>query len=42
MARAVEHELERDTLAQYLDELDEEYGEVPQHLIAQYDASWPS
>jgi len=29
VARAVEHELERDLLAEYLDELDVEFGAVP-------------
>ena len=42
VARAVEHELERDALASYLDELDEEYGAVPDDLVNQYDALWPS
>lgn len=42
VARAVEHELERDSLTDLLDELDDEYGEVPADLIEQYDAQWPS
>ena len=42
VARAVEHELERDALTDYLDELDSEYGEIPADLIEQYDALWPS
>jgi hypothetical protein len=42
VARAVEHELERDTLSAYLDELDEEFGGVPSDLIEHYDALWPS
>jgi hypothetical protein len=42
VARAVEHELERDVLSGYLDELDDEYGKVPDDLIEEYDASWPS
>jgi hypothetical protein len=42
VARAVEHELERDALANYLDGLDQEYGDVPQELIEHYDALWPS
>jgi metal-responsive CopG/Arc/MetJ family transcriptional regulator len=42
VARAVEHELERDALAGYLDELDDEHGKVPNELIEHYDALWPS
>ena len=42
VARAVEHELERDTLSDYLDELDNEFGEVPCELVEEYDALWPS
>ena len=42
MARAVEHELERDALASYLDDLDAEFGEVPAELLEHYDAAWPS
>ncbi len=42
VARAVEHELERDALASYLDELDDEYGRIPNELIEHYDALWPS
>lgn len=42
VARAVEHELERDALASYLDELDEEFGTIPDDLVNQYDALWPS
>lgn len=42
VARAVEHELERDTLSAYLDELDNEFGEVPAELVEHYDALWPS
>ena len=42
VARAVQHELERDTLGAYLDELDEEYGKVPNDLIEHYDRLWPS
>jgi hypothetical protein len=42
VARAVEHELERDALADYLDELDAAFGAVPSELIEQYDALWPS
>jgi hypothetical protein len=42
VARAVEHELERDLLAEYLDELDVEFGAVPAGLVEQYDELWPS
>ena len=42
VARAVEHELERDLLAEYLDELDVEFGVVPQGLVERYDDLWPS
>jgi hypothetical protein len=42
VARAVEHELERETLGQYLDELDDEHGKAPNKLIEHYDALWPS
>jgi hypothetical protein len=42
VARAVEHELERDLLAEYLDGLDVEFGMVPEGLVARYDELWPS
>lgn len=42
VARAVEHELERDALARYLDDLDDVHGRAPDDLIEQYDALWPS
>lgn len=42
VSQAVEHELERDALAQYLGELDDEYGVVPSTLIEEYDALWPT
>ena len=42
VARAVEHELELDLLDEYLDELDEEFGAVPEDLIAHVDEQWPS
>ncbi|MDQ6613833.1 MAG: hypothetical protein M3083_03550 [Actinomycetota bacterium] len=41
VARAVAHELERDTLRAYLDELDDQLGPVPAQLIESYDALWP-
>ena len=42
VARAVEHELERDTLTAYLDELDKEFGPVADGLVEQFDSAWPS
>ena len=42
VARAVEHELERDLLDDYLRELDDKYGPVPENLVEHYDARWPS
>jgi hypothetical protein len=42
VARAVEHELERDLLDEYLDELDVEFGPVPVELIEHVDEQWPS
>lgn len=42
VARAVEHELERDLLDEYLDELDDEFGPVPVELIEHVDEQWPS
>lgn len=42
VARALEHELEREALAGYLDELDREFGPVPGEIVEQYDALWPS
>ena len=42
VARAVEHELERDLLDEYLDELDEEFGPVPAELIENVEDQWPS
>ncbi len=42
VARAVEHELERDLLDDYLTELDHEFGAVPEELIEQLDDAWPS
>jgi hypothetical protein len=42
VAQAVAHELERVALADYLDDLDDEFGPVPERLIESYDAAWPS
>jgi hypothetical protein len=41
VARAVDHELEREALGAYLDDLDAEFGAVDPGLIEQYDAAWP-
>jgi hypothetical protein len=41
VARAVEHELERDALSQYLDDLDSEFGAVGAGLVEDYDRLWP-
>jgi hypothetical protein len=41
VARAIEHELERDALASYLDDLDGEFGMVRPDLIEEFDAQWP-
>ncbi len=41
VAKAVEHELERDFLSQYLDDLDTEFGAVPAELVEDYDKLWP-
>lgn len=42
VSRAVEHELERDLLEEYLDELDDEFGVPPSGLAEQVDELWPS
>ena len=42
VARAVENELERDLLGDYLDSLDQEFGPIPAELIEHYDSLWPS
>ncbi len=42
VARAVEHELERDLLDEYLVELDDEFGTLPAGLVEQVDDLWPS
>jgi len=42
VARAVEHELERDLLDEYLVELEGEFGAVPNGLVEQFDELWPS
>jgi len=42
VARAVEHELERDLLDEYLVELDAEFGSVPDGMVEDYDQLWPS
>jgi hypothetical protein len=40
-SRAVDHKLERDALAGYLDELDAEFGPVSPELVEHHDALWP-
>ncbi|MFT7597512.1 MAG: hypothetical protein ACI8TP_000432 [Acidimicrobiales bacterium] len=42
VARAVEHELERDLLDDYLTDLDAEFGSVPSETIDEYANKWPS
>ena len=42
VARAVEHELERDLLDEYLTELDADFGAVPKGIIDKVDKTWPS
>lgn len=42
VARAVEHELERDLLDDYLRVLDESFGPVADDLVERYDEQWPS
>ncbi len=42
VARAVEHELERDLLDEYMIKLDLEFGPVPVELIEHVDDQWPS
>lgn len=42
VARAVEHELERDLLDEYLKEVDIEFGAVPVDVIEHVDEQWPS
>lgn len=41
VSRAVDHELEREALAEYLDDLDAEYGPTTDDRIRGYDALWP-
>ena len=41
VARAVEHELERDSLDRYLDDLDAEFGTVPAELVEEFERLWP-
>lgn len=42
VARAVEHELERDLLDEYLHELDVEFGTASPDLVEKFNAAWPS
>jgi hypothetical protein len=39
-ARALQHELEREKLTRYLDELDAEHGPVPEHLLDEARRAW--
>ncbi len=41
VATAVDHELEREALVTYLDDLDTEFGPVRPGLAEGYDALWP-
>jgi hypothetical protein len=41
VARAVEHELERDALTSYLEDMDVEFGAVAPELVEEYDSLWP-
>ena len=41
VARAIEHELERDALGRYLDDLDAEFGTLAAELVEDYDKLWP-
>jgi hypothetical protein len=42
VSQAVEHELERDLLQEYLVELDDEFGPLPAGLVDRVDDLWPS
>lgn len=42
VARAVEHELERDLLDEFLNDLDAEFGVVSPDLIEKFSSEWPS
>lgn len=42
VARAVENELERDLLDDFLTELDAQHGTVRPDLVEEFDAKWPS
>lgn len=41
VARAVDHELERDALAGYLNQLDAAFGPTAPELVDEYDELWP-
>ena len=41
VARAVQHELERDALDRYLEDLDSEFGAVGPDKVDEYDRLWP-
>ncbi len=42
VARAVEHELERDLLDEFLNDLDAEFGIVSLDLVEKFNTAWPS
>ena len=42
VARAVEHELERDLLDEFLNDLDAEFGIVSPDLVEKFNTAWPS
>ena len=41
VARAMRHELEREQLGAFLDELNEKLGPLPTALVAEARAAWP-
>ena len=41
VARAMRHELEREQLGAFLDELNEKLGSVPAALVVEARAAWP-
>lgn len=41
VARAIEHELEREQLGAYLHELEDEHGPVPRASLAAVRRAWP-
>lgn len=41
VARAIEHELEREQLGSFLDELEQEHGPIPKTALARARRAWP-